>query len=111
MGEALKADTCIHGKRPRHLVCDVQDGHLSLEPVDRAGQLFRGVRIEIGGRFVKDQDPRLFQQCTRDGDALALAAGEADTLFADAGLVALWQLLDGLVDAGGAAGRDRYLSR
>jgi hypothetical protein len=39
--------------------------------------------IERAGRLVEDQDARIHDQRARDGDALALAAGEAGAALAD----------------------------
>ena len=50
--------------------------------------------VEVAGRLVEDQDLRPLEQRAGDGDALLLAAGKADAVLADLGLVALRQVLD-----------------
>ena len=47
-----------------------------------------GLVVQRAGRFVEDQDRRIFQKHPRDGDALLLSAGEADAALADVGIVA-----------------------
>jgi hypothetical protein len=47
-----------------------------------------GVLVEVGDGFVEDQHLRALEQRAGDGEALALAAGEADAALADLGLVA-----------------------
>jgi hypothetical protein len=72
-----------------NLVRDEQHRHLPLELVDRPGEEFGGRLIEVGDRFVEDQDLRSLEQRPGDRDALLLAAREAGAAFADLGLVAL----------------------
>jgi len=43
--------------------------------------------IQRRGCFIQNQDRRIFQQCPRDRDALALASGEPQAAFADSGAV------------------------
>ena len=47
-----------------------------------------GFRIERGGRFVEQDDRRVLDQRARDGDALALAAGQLHAVLADRRVVA-----------------------
>ena len=47
------------------------------------------LHIERSGGFVQQNDRRILQQRTRDGDALALATGKLAAVFADHGVVAL----------------------
>src|SRR5699024_2690728 len=60
------------------IVGDHDDG--LAEFVDRGPQnaqhLLTGVRVEVAGGFVGDDDIRLRHECAGDGDALLLAAGE-----------------------------------
>jgi len=51
------------------------------------GSLCRGV--EGRGRLIQEQDCRLAEDGSRQGESLPLTAGEASTPFADRGLVAL----------------------
>ena len=46
--------------------------------VERLGDARFGHRVERAGRFIEDQDRRVFEQCARDGEALTLAAGTND---------------------------------
>src|SRR6185437_12169180 len=41
------------------------------------------LRIERRGRLVEDEDRRILEDDPRDGDALALAAGQLDAALAD----------------------------
>ena len=47
-----------------------------------------GFRIERGGGLVEQDDRRVLDQRARDGDALALAAGELQAVLADRRVVA-----------------------
>ncbi len=58
-----------------------------------------------GGRgVVQDEHGRVADQGAGQGDALALAAGEGESLFADDGVVPLREPFDELVGAGDASG-------
>ena len=56
--------------------------------------------IERARRLVEDQDARIGDEGARDGDALALAAGEIAAALADDRVVAFRQLQDEVVRAG-----------
>src|SRR5688572_15609678 len=58
--------------------------------------------VERAGRFVEDQDLRVAQNRARNGDALALPAGELRAAVAHHGVVAPWQLEDEVVRIGRA---------
>ena len=90
----------VHLQRFWQLVRDEQHGHLPLELVDGSGEMFGGLDVEVAYGFVKDEHARMLEQGAGDGDTLLLSAGEADTVFADRGLVALRQLFDDLMDLG-----------
>ena len=49
------------------------------------------LRVDRRRRLVEDQDRRVLEERARDGDALALAAGELRAALAELGLVALRQ--------------------
>ena len=68
-----------------------------------------GFGVERAGGFVEDEDARLGQQGAGDGQPLALAAGELDAALADDGVVGFGEALGELVDAGGAAGKEKLL--
>src|SRR5262245_19762455 len=59
--------------------------------------------VEARGRLVEYQEARMGEQGARDGDALALAAGELDAALADDGVVALLEALHELLAVSGAA--------
>ena len=79
---------------------DEEHRHLPFQAVDGQREMLGGLLVEAGDGLVEDEDLRALEQRTGDGEALALAAGEADAVFADLGLVALRQLLDDVVDLG-----------
>ena len=61
--------------------------------------------VDIACRLVEDEDRGVFEDRPRDGDPLALAAGEFDAAFADHRLVAVGEVLDEIVGFGGLGGR------
>ena len=85
---------------------DHQDGDFAFELVDGFAKGVRGVVVQVAGGFVEDEYGRTLEQGAGDGDALLLAAGESGAVFADFGLVALWESFECVVDAGGLAGDD-----
>ena len=56
--------------------------------------------VQCAGGLVEDQDARVGEQGSGDGDALALASGKAGSLLAHHGVVALGQLADEFMGAG-----------
>ena len=78
----------------RHLVRNEERRHAALELVDGLRELLGGRLVETAGRFVENQDPRPLEDGAGDGEALFLAAGEADAVLADLGVVAFGQFLD-----------------
>ena len=62
--------------------------------------------VEVAGGLVEDEDPRVGIQGPGDGEALALAAGEADAALSDEGVVALGQVGDEAVGVGELGGGD-----
>ena len=88
---------------------DEQHADLPFERVDGASKVFRGVRVEVAGGFVEQQDSGLFEKCARNGDTLLLAAGEAHAVFADFALLAFGHLVDGVVNFGDLTGLDHLL--
>src|SRR5262249_20627689 len=63
-----------------------------------------GFRIERRGRLVEQDDGRVADQRARDGDALALAAGELKPLFTDRGGVAARKRRDEIMSVRGLGG-------
>ena len=64
------------------------------KPLERLLNQPLGLRIDRRGRFVQDQDGRVAQDGTGDGEALLLPARELDAALADHGVVPLGQPFD-----------------
>ena len=86
------------------------EGGAALHELVEAG-LDHGLRfgVERAGGFVENEDARLGKKGAGDGEALALAAGELDAALADDGVVGFREALGELIDAGGAAGKEKLL--
>ena len=73
-------------RRPRCASVDsswvaMQHGHADLVEVDeQVDDLARGLGVEVGGRFVGEQDRRAVDDGARDAQALLLAARERDRI-------------------------------
>jgi hypothetical protein len=61
------------------------------------------------GGFIKDQDRRVFQESTSQGNALTLAAGETHASFPNQRLIALGKSADKFVGVGGFRGCVNFL--
>ena len=72
-----------HGREP---VRDHDGGALLHQPRERVLHQRLAFGIERGGRLVEQQERRVAQDRARNGDALALAAGQRDAAFADRGV-------------------------
>src|SRR2546423_15500338 len=59
-----------------------------------------GRTIDGAGRVVEDEDARIGQQRTRNGDALALTAGKSHTAFANHRVVAFFEVADKAIRLG-----------
>src|SRR5436305_1808272 len=70
----------------RQLVRDVDDGHVALQLVHRLSEALGRRRVEVARRLVEDQHARPLEDGTRDGEALLLAAREADAVLAELAL-------------------------
>jgi hypothetical protein len=83
------------------LVRDEDDGvALGVKVVEERHDLDRGLRVEVAGGFVGQDDGRAIDECTGNGDALTLAAGELVGLVHHAlGEVYLRQDFLGALDA------------
>ena len=68
-----------------------------------------GFRIERRSRLVQQDDRRVLEEGARDGDALALAAGELHAVLAAGRVVALLEAHDEVVGIGRLGGRDDVL--
>ena len=71
----------------RKTVGNQQDAAASHQADDGLQQLPLGERVETFGGFVQDQDGRVEQQRSRDGQPPCLAAGQAGTGFSEFGVV------------------------
>ena len=78
-------------------VRDDDRGAAGLESLQRLLHLALGFGVQRRRRLVEQQDRRVLENRARDGDALALAAGELRALFADVGVVAVGELQDEVV--------------
>ena len=67
-----------------------------------------GTRIDRGQCIVEDENRRFHEQGPRQGEALALAAGQGHAAFADAGPIPRREADDGVVN-GGFPGRGHHL--
>ena len=74
------------------------------QPVQRLLDQRFVLGVDRGQRLVQDQDGRVAQQRAGDRQALALAAGQLQPAFTDAGGVAVGQRHNEVVDVGGAGG-------
>src|SRR5690606_37352169 len=73
---------------------DDQAGATPGEFLHGGPELVFAFRIESGSRLVENDDRRVLQEGARDGDALALSAGEPGAAFADNGFVAFRKPFD-----------------
>ena len=64
------------------------------ETIERLLDETLGFSIHGSGGFVENEDGRIFQQRSRDGDALFFADAELHTALADHCIHAVWQSLD-----------------
>jgi len=75
----------------------------------RPAQFIFGLAVEAARRLVEEDDRRVANQRTGDGNALALATREPPTGFADLGAVAVGKIDDVGMDAGGGRRLDDLL--
>ena len=68
--------------------------------VNRALDFILGGAVDGAGRIVQDQDARVGEEGARQGQPLALPAGERDPAFANDGLVAFGERVDELIAPG-----------
>ena len=98
----LQHDDAVEIAQRRKPVRDRDHGAAAHQPAERLADRFLGFAVERGGRLVEQQDRRILQERARDGDALALAAGQFHAAVADHGRQPFRQGLDEI-----AARRDR----
>src|SRR5581483_1422687 len=94
-----KIDNGVGLNAGRQFMCDEQNRHDPFQRGDRAAESGCGVTIQIARRLVEDEHLGALQQRSCDRDPLLLAAGKAHAVLAEWRLIALGQLLDGVVDA------------
>ena len=85
-------------------VGDDEGGAAPHHLVERRRYLCLGGGIERARRLVEDQDRRIFQQRSRNGEPLALAAGEHAAALADRGIQPVPLALDEVKRLGALAG-------
>ena len=90
----LHDDDLICFQNRRKAVCDGDDRFAGGEVVNGLLNDFFALRVERGGGFIQQQDRRITQNGTGDGDALLLTAGEIAPAFTGDGIVAIADLLD-----------------
>src|SRR5690606_15196818 len=88
----------------RQAVGDHQGGAAVHQPLQRRLHDGFALGVQRAGRLVQQQDRRVLQEGAGDGDALALAAGQAGARLAHSGGVAVRQGGDEVVGGGGAGG-------
>ena len=91
-------------------VRDDDGGAVLAEMLDRLLHLALGFGIERGGRLVEQDDRRVLEQGARNGDALALAAGQLRAVLADRRVVAEREAHDEIMRAGRLRGIDDLAS-
>src|SRR5690625_684107 len=79
-------------------VGDGQGGTARADLIEGAENRVLGARIERRSGFVENQDGRVFQQYTGDGDALFFTAGELQTALAHHGVETLRQLCNKVIE-------------
>ena len=85
---------------------DHDDGLTLAEAIDALlDSLFRDA-VQRRGCLIKDQDRRILQEDTRDGNTLLLSAGEDDAAFSDKALVSVGHVQNVVMDFG----KDRSLN-
>ena len=85
----VQHDDLVRVQNRAHPLGDDQRRSALHQHVQRLADLRLRLGIDGGGEVVENQDPRVEQECPRDGNTLLLAARERDTALADAGLVAV----------------------
>ena len=85
-------------------VCDDDDGVVSSEVFDGAGDIGFGGDVECGGGLVEEEAGGVAVESPCDGDALSLAAGESDSAFADECVESVWECMDEVGELSGVDG-------
>ena len=96
--EHVNAVSVAHG---REAVGDDEAGAADDQLLERALDRRLGFVVDGAGGLVQDQDARVADDGARQGDALALPAGELLAALADLGVVAVGQGADEVVGLGG----------
>src|SRR5438552_18037692 len=74
--------------------------------IERLKDMLFRCRIQVRGRFIKDEDSCVFQKCASDRKRLPFPARETDPALADECAVSISQLHDELMQARRLAGAD-----
>src|SRR3954471_2451885 len=82
-------DYVVGGAGEPRRVCDEDARASAHEAIQAFHHLVLAVPVESRRGLVQDDDRRVAQQRAGDPDALALAAGEADSLRAELGVIAV----------------------
>ena len=77
---------------------DQEHGAVTGGVEDVLDECFRGDRVEVGRRFVQNEQLGSGEQRSRDADPLALAAGELSALLADERVPPVGQRVDPVPD-------------
>jgi hypothetical protein len=83
-------------------VGDDEDRGRGVERAKAEEQVADAFLIHVVGGFVEDEEGGADEQGACEGQALALASGEEDAVFADLGVVSFGKLLDEGMGEGGA---------
>ena len=94
MRPLIEHQDAVAGQHRRKPVRDDQRGAVLHQPGERGLHQRLAFGIERGGGLVEQQQRRAAQDRARDGDALALAAGQRHAALADRRVVALRQQAD-----------------
>ena len=90
----LEADDLVHLVKPGPAVGDEQDRAAFSGGQQVPGQLVGGLLIKVLGRLVEDEDGKVGQQHPRQGEPLALTAGQPHAVLAYLCVQAGGQALD-----------------
>src|SRR2546423_12729846 len=90
---------------------DQQRGPSFYQPMQSFQNRMLGLRIERAGRFVQNQNRRIFQQSAGDRQSLPLSAGQSGAAFSDDSVIALRQRLNKIVSVGRASGVFDFFAR
>jgi hypothetical protein len=79
---ALDDDDLVRAADGREAVGDDDRRAAAQQPIERALDQYLGRPVDVRGRLIEDQDPRIGEEGTRDRDQLPLACREAGAALA-----------------------------